>query len=215
MLRFSLAFAVTLTLALSAQAALVKSARSGNWSDAATWDTGKVPAAGDKVLVRTGHTITYDAKSDAVIRGITISGTLTFAPDKDTVLNVGLVKIQAGDEYSEEGFDCDHATSEPKGVRPALLVGTPDVPIAKTALIRLHFVTGMNKESCPAIVCCGGRMDCHGQRMSRTWVKLGKPVKKGDTVLTLAEAPTGWTAGDKITLTATTRQNKVKKTFRP
>src|SRR5262249_49399396 len=120
-----------------------------------------------------------------------------------------------GDEYSEEGFDCDHATSESKGARAALLVGTPDAPIAKTALVRLHFVDGMNKESCPAIVCCGGQMDFHGAPLSRTWVTLGKPAKQGDTVLTLVDAPTGWKAGDKLTLTATTRQNKVKKTFRP
>ncbi len=29
----------------------------------------------------------------------------------------------------------------------------------QTALIRLHYVDGMNKETCPAIVCCGGRWD--------------------------------------------------------
>src|SRR5438045_17906 len=111
MVRFSLSLALALTLTLAVQAAPVKSAKSGNWSEAGPWDTGKVPAAGDKVLIRSGHAVTYDAKSDAVIRGITISGTLAFATDKDTVLNVGLIKIEAGDTYSEEGFDCDHASS--------------------------------------------------------------------------------------------------------
>jgi hypothetical protein len=210
-----------LVLALSATACaappVTKSTKSGPWSAADTWEGGKVPGAGACVLVRGGHTITYDAKSDDVIRGITVSGTLTFAPDKDTVLNVGLIKIQSGDEYSEEGFDCDHAVAESKGPRAALLVGTPDAPVAagKTALIRLHHVEGMNKESCPAIVCCGGRMDFHGQPMSRTWVKLGKPAAKGDTQVTFAEAPQGWKAGDKLVLTATTRQIKTQKTFRP
>ena len=34
-------------------------------------------------------------------------------------------------------------------------------PITKL-LIRLVYFEGMNKESCPAIVACGGRMEFHG-----------------------------------------------------
>src|SRR5207237_6900694 len=115
------------------------------------------------------------------------------------------------------GFDCDHGTPGNRGLTPParLEVGTPDRPIEKTALIRLHYVDGMNKESCPAVVCCGGRMDFHGRPMSRTWVKLGKPAAEGDTTVTLAEPVTGWRPGDRGVLTATTRQNKVQKTFRP
>ena len=41
--------------------------------------------------------------------------------------------------------------------------------------------------SCPAIVCCGGRMDFHGAPLNRTWVKLGATAKKGDTAVSLAE----------------------------
>src|SRR6185503_12192884 len=66
---------------------------------------------------------------------------------------------------------------------------------------------------CPAIVCCGGRMDFHGAPLNRTWLKLGAPAKKGDTVVALEEPVTGWRAGDRVILSATTRQNKLKKTF--
>ena len=61
---------------------------------------------------------------------------------------------------------------------PALLVGTATRPIevGKTALIRLHLVDGLDPQSCPAIVACGGRVEYHGQAMPRTWVKLGEPV---------------------------------------
>jgi hypothetical protein len=72
----------------------------------------------------------------------------------------------------------------------------------------------MDRESLPAIVCCGGRMDFHGMPMARTWVKLGKPAKAGDTSVTLAEPVPGWRPGDIIILTATTRQNKLRKTFK-
>src|SRR5262249_38095849 len=47
------------------------------------------------------------------------------------------------------------------------------------------------------------------------WTKLGAPAGKGDKEVTLAEPVTGWRVGDRIILTATTRQNKQKKTFRP
>ncbi len=198
---------------------LVRSAQSGPWSVPSTWVGGKVPAAGARVQVREGHTVVYDVKSDQVIRSLHVAGTLTFAPGKDTVLNVGLVRIQAGDDMSEEGFDCTGHVAEPDPgkPRPALLVGTPERPIdaGHTALIRLHYVEGMDKESCPAIVCCGGRLDFHGQPLSRTWIKLGAAAKAGDDSVTLAEPVTGWRPGDRVILTATTRQNKVKKTFRP
>jgi hypothetical protein len=214
---------LTLTvLALPAAAAgenLVRSTRSGPWSAPDTWEGGCVPVADDKVQVRTGHTVVYDVAPDLVIRSLHIAGTLTFAPDKDTRLNVGLIRIQAGDSTDEEGFDCTAhiAPGDPKQPRPALLVGTPERPIAAghTALIRLHYIAGMDRESCPAIVCCGGRMDFHGAPMSRTWVKLGATAGAGTNVITLAEGVQGWRVGDRVILTATTRQIKVKKTFRP
>lgn len=199
---------------------VVTSARSGNWSDAATWNAGQVPGADARVLIRSGHSVKYDVVSDQAIRGITISGRLSFATDKDTRLNVGLINIQAGDEYTESGFDCDvpqhqHHHHDSHGHRPALAVGTAGQPIdpSHTATIRLFYAEGMDKQSCPAIVCCGGRMDFHGTPLSRTWVKLGEPVKTGDSTITLAEQVSGWRVGDQVVLTATTRQNKIKKTF--
>ena len=113
--------------AFAADPLVIKSTKSGPWSAASTWEGGAVPGAGARVLIREGHTITYDLKSDAVVRAINVAGTLTFAPDKDTVLNVGLIKIQPGEEYSEDGFDCEGhmAKPEPGKPLPALIVGTP------------------------------------------------------------------------------------------
>jgi hypothetical protein len=192
-----------------AEVAVIRSARSGAWSEAATWDGGKVPAAGTKVQVRLGHVITYDVQAPEylVIRSLHIAGTVTFASDKPTRLNVGLIKIEDSDSTDEEGFDCDAHLDEPVPgrPRPALLVGTPERPIAagSTALIRLTYVAGMNPESCPAIVCCGGRMDFHGAPLSRTWVKLGASAAKGAREVTLGEPVAGWKVGDQIIVTAT------------
>jgi hypothetical protein len=187
----------------------IRSAQSGPWSASATWEGGRVPPASSRVQVRTGHTVTYDLNSHQAIRAIHVAGTLTFAKDKTTRLDVGLIKIQAGDEASEDGFECDAHMPEVdlKQPRPALEVGTQAEPInAKhTATIRLVYFPAHDMQSCPAIACCGGRWDIHGAVMNRTWVKLGENAKPGDTDVTLAETVTGWKVGDRIIITATNR----------
>jgi hypothetical protein len=196
----------------------VQTARSGDWSDTATWDGGAVPGPLARVHIRPGHIVVYDVKSDRPIRAVHVAGSLTFAPDRDTRLDVGVLKVQPGERPSEDGFDCDaHLPKpDPDRPRPALEVGTPDRPIdaGHTALIRLIPVEGQNPQSCPAVICCGGRMDFHGAPLSRTWVKLSAPAQAGDAAVTLSEPVTGWRPGDHIILTATTRQNKIQKTFR-
>jgi uncharacterized protein (TIGR03067 family) len=211
---------------------LIRSARSGPWSSPGTWEGKKVPGAGARVQVRAGHTVTYDVASERVIRSIHVAGTLTFARDRDTRLDVGLIKIQAGDDASEGGFDCDahRKPPDPAKDRPALEVGTANnpIPAGHVALIRLAAVGGLDKETCPAIVCCGGRMDLHGAPLSRTWVKLGATVNasrakkgratgRGDTKIKLAEAVTGWRVGDRIIVTTTTSRSRVnqRQTLRP
>jgi hypothetical protein len=225
---FALTLAATVSLALpvvgssAAEAAdkkadsrpLIRSARSGLWSQPSTWESAKLPAAGARVQVRQGHTVTYDIKSDQAIRLIHVAGTLRFDPKKDTRLDVGLIRIQAGDQASEEGFECDAHVARPDAGKPmpALEVGTPEQPIAAghTALIRLVYFAGMDRQSCPAIVCCAGRMDFHGTPLSRTWVKLGATAKKGDATIKLAEPVTGWKAGARVVITATRYQTYIK-----
>src|SRR5262245_7458631 len=58
---------------------IVRTANSGQWSAAATWEGGKVPAGNVRVLIRQGHRVVYDTKSTKPIRSLTISGTLSFA----------------------------------------------------------------------------------------------------------------------------------------
>jgi hypothetical protein len=203
-----LSFAAFVLLVASSQAAernIVRSTKSGPWEAPATWADGKVPAAGDSVLIRTGHRVVLGSKVEQPIRAIHVSGTLAFDPDRDTLLAVGLIKVQPGESTAEEGFDCEAHVEMPKHgeAKPALEVGTQDSPIRKSALIRLHFLEGMNKESLPAIICCGGRMDFHGTPMSRTWVKLGADAKKGDATVELREAASGWKVGDKLIVTGT------------
>ncbi len=57
---------------------LVRSARSGPWSSADTWEGAKLPGPGARVQIRTGHTVVYDIRSEVVLRSIHVAGTLAF-----------------------------------------------------------------------------------------------------------------------------------------
>src|SRR5690349_14209906 len=119
---------------------VIRSVQNGAWSAPATWDMGRVPKAGDRVLIRAGDEVEYDVVSDQAIRVLKIAGTLRFATDRDTRLDVGLIRVEAGDEVSDEGFDCaGHLPRRIEGAsRPALEVGTEEHPVAPqhAALIR-------------------------------------------------------------------------------
>lgn len=196
----------------------VRSVQDGPWSAASTWESGKMPGEGMAVLIRTGHTVRYDVKAALSIRSLHIAGTLTFATDRDTQLNAGLIRVQQDEEVCEEGFDCDAHLPAAGITRGALLVGTADHPVEAehTALIRLVYFEGMDPQSLPALVDCGGRMEFHGAEMSRTWMKLGSTAAKGAASLTLAEPVSGWKPGDRLVIVSTNRQSKHpdKKTFR-
>lgn len=212
---------ILLSLALHPGAAedgtLIRSSTSGLWSEPSTWEGGVVPGIGARVQVRGGHVVVYDENSDQPIRSIHVAGTLEFARDRDTRLDVGLIKIQAGDDASEDGFACDAhpMMPEPGQAPPSLLVGLPEEPIAegKTATIRLTYFEGMDPETCPGIISCGGRMEFHGTPLQRTWTKLGREAYRNEAVVLVPQTEIAdWKPGDRVVLTGTTRQFGYKKT---
>ena len=193
----------------------IRAASSGSWSNPKIWQPQRVPKDGDRVLVSRGTHVVYDVKSAARIRLVQVVGTLSFARDRDTLLNVGILKVQNSTVCSESGFACDfhdvnkagEPVSPPEGHVPALEVGTQanPIPAKYRARIRLHYFEGMNKKDAPAIACCSARMDLHGAPMSRTWLDLGKTAKPGDRTVFLAEKVTGWRVGDEVIVTGTHR----------
>jgi hypothetical protein len=199
----------------------VRSSHSGRWSDPRTWDGLRVPQKGDYVQIRTGHAVLYDVESDQPLRMVHVAGTLRFDPTRSTRMEVELLKIQAGETTTEDGFDCTlhdappvlTSTSRP---RPALEIGTAATPIpaSVTATIRLVYFPGADRETLPAIIDCGGRWDVHGAPLSRTWVKLAAPAKSGEIRLSLSEHVSGWRVGDHVIVTASAEVDP-QRTFRP
>lgn len=169
-----------LAAAEGTESAIVTSIKSGSWSDPTVWSDGHTPSTGDRVLVRQGHDVLYDVDSSDVIRVVKVAGTLRFATDRNTRLDVGLLRVEAGEEVTEEVFDChdSSASADPTQPRPTLEIGSPNHPIDAqySALIRLTYCEGMNKESCPALIACGGRMELHGAPMKQASVEA-PPVR--------------------------------------
>ena len=88
-----------------------RTAHGGKWSDAQTWEGARQPQAGDFVQVRAGHAVTYDVDSSTALRMLHVAGTLTFSREKNTLLDVGLIKIEPGETTSEDGFNCHDEAS--------------------------------------------------------------------------------------------------------
>jgi hypothetical protein len=190
----------------------IQSIKDGKWSEPETWKPARVPGKGDRVLISRGTFVEFDVKQKSVVRLVQVVGTLSFARDRDTELNVGLLTVQHTDICSEHGFACEFEGAEqgPKTSLdqwPSLIVGTPQSPIPAehSVRIRLHFIEGMNKQDAPAIACCSGRMEIHGSPMSRTWVKLGADAGVGSSTVTLSEDVSGWRVGDEVIVTASHR----------
>jgi hypothetical protein len=197
-------------LSAAADPVIIHSVADGAWSNPATWENGHIPAAGDRVQIRSGHDVRYDVVSEAAIRAIHVAGTLSFATDRDTRLDVGLIRIEAGDEWKEGAPHCHDLPPppDPSTELPALEIGTFDQPVASghKALVRLVAFEGDDPDCLPAIVCVAGRMDLHGAPLGRSWVKLERAAAPGENRLFLADSTEGWQVGDRVVITATNRQ---------
>ena len=190
----------------------IQSVKNGKWSNAETWKPARVPGKDDRVLVTRGTHVEYDVASKEVVRLIQVVGTLRFALDRDTELNVGVLAVKHNEHCSEHGFACEFEGADifPKSADdewPSLLIGTAEQPIPAeyTARIRLHYLEGMDQKDAPAMACCSGRMEIHGTPLSRTWVKLSADVKPGDRSVQISQAVTGWRVGDAVIVTGSKR----------
>ena len=83
------------------------SVKSGRWSDPTTWDLNRTPAAGDQVVIASGHTVTYDVVENSSLDvelgvsassvDIDIYGTLQFDTSATQPLRLrykGLIQIR-------------------------------------------------------------------------------------------------------------------------
>ena len=67
------------------------------WSNASSWDTGKIPLAGENVEIKSGWNMLYDIEESPILNVLQINGRLTFEPAKDLHLRAKYVFVRAGE----------------------------------------------------------------------------------------------------------------------
>lgn len=160
----------------------IRSVGSGLWSDAATWNLGRAPLPGEKVRIAPGHTVTFNIQNTAALGCIGIEGTLSFDPTTNTRLWAGHIMV----------YETGH-----------LQVGTVASPINanNTAEIVIANVA-LNLVSDPkqfgTSILGWGKITMHGAVKTPTFARVSQAPLAGNTTFSLAQAVTGWRAGDKL-----------------
>jgi hypothetical protein len=67
------------------------------WSKAASWPSGKVPVAGEDVVIAPGWNMMLDIADTPIFRMLTVNGRLTFQNDKDVHLHAKHIFVRAGE----------------------------------------------------------------------------------------------------------------------
>src|SRR5262245_57435914 len=76
--------------------------RAGDWNDGGHWEGGRVPMAGDDVvIIAPGAKVTLRG-STPKLRSLTLGGVLTFS-QWDTVLTTGTLTVKSGGWITHEG----------------------------------------------------------------------------------------------------------------
>ncbi len=70
--------------------------RSGDWSDPATWEGGRIPGADAKVLIPAGTMVTYDVDSDVPLETVRVDGHLKWSTTQNTEMLVETIVTTHG-----------------------------------------------------------------------------------------------------------------------
>jgi hypothetical protein len=73
--------------------ATIQSVAGGRWSSPGTWAPARIPTAGDRVLVASGTSVTFDVVQAAALQCVAIDGKLAFDTTIDTRLWAGEVLV--------------------------------------------------------------------------------------------------------------------------
>jgi hypothetical protein len=116
----------------------ITSSASGIWSAGATWVGGVVPAAGDNVVVASGHTVTIDT-TNAVCNDLSVSGTVTF-PD----VNARGLTINGNCSIGATGKFNTFASGNPVGIKYQNIVLYKDLTVSSGGTFDMRRGSGAN-----------------------------------------------------------------------
>lgn len=157
----------------------------GSSSNAQTWG-GRLPKAGEILLVPRGATVIVDSPLPP-LGGIKVEGTLKFA-DKELELRTGFLYVNGGT------LEAGTATKPFAGKLTITLTGKPPQGAGDELGVSLKAFTVMD-----------GVLDLHGQPRALSWTRLGADVAAGAREITLAE-DAGWKPGDRIVIATSSKK---------
>ncbi|MDO5631980.1 MAG: G8 domain-containing protein [Paracoccus sp. (in: a-proteobacteria)] len=161
--------------------------KNGDWFDPGTWYQGRIPDAGAKALIPEGISVHYNGVSDTSLFTVRVDGELSFATASDTRMVVDTLVVS------------------PQG---RLEIGTADDPVQAGVKAEIKIANNGDIDIGwdPALLSRGvishGAAEIHGAEKT-AFVKVATDAMAGDTVLKLAEIPTGWQVGDRLVLSGT------------
>jgi hypothetical protein len=164
--------------------ATIRSVSSGVWSNPAIWSPARVPGAADVVNVDSGTNVTYDLSSTTAIPCLAVNGRLAFRTDRNTLLTVGTMMIM------------------PIG---ALEIGTAAMPVgagftAQIVIANSPINTTTDPEQYGTGLLGFGIVTMHGAPKTPTWTRVAAEPRAGQTTVTLSQAVSGWSVGDRLIL---------------
>jgi hypothetical protein len=165
----------------------VVSARSGDWTDPAVWKGRRAPDANDRVTVAAGHTVTYDATAAAAGVKVDQGATLAFAPERSaTLVSTGNVVVEGRLAMKPASPEVEHRLRF-EGIDEGRFEGGGLDPLESDVGL---WVMGE------------GVLDTEGADKT-DWTRVKGAVAAGATSITLGDPPTGWRAGDDISIAPT------------
>jgi hypothetical protein len=165
----------------------LSSTQSGKWSDPATWG-GRVPASGDTPLISSGHTVVFDVK-DTTVAGVSVSANSVLQFDAANTVTLNSTKN-------------------------VVVLGKLQMTPSSASVIQTIRFTGVNESSFVGggmdvldsdiglWVMGSGQADLIGSTKT-SWLRASGSISAGATSISLEAAPTGWAAGDEITIAPT------------
>ncbi|CAI2373695.1 unnamed protein product [Moneuplotes crassus] len=155
------------------------------WSNPSSWTSGKVPVAGEEVLIEPTWNMLYDLEDSPILKSIEVNGRLTIEnTDKDRILRTYLIFIRKGD----------------------LVVGTEAEPFKASMTFELHgqrsdkdiyFHTKMF-EGGNKVIANTGNMTMYGKSVDIKFTRLAEPAAAGATTIKITDTPSDWKAGDQL-----------------
>jgi Bacterial Ig domain/G8 domain len=167
----------------------VRNVRSGAWSDPATWSGGRLPLAGEPAAILAGTAVTVTGSVQAAGVTVEAGGRLAFDPNGSAELTSTRNVVVNGTLSMRPASSPVVQTIRFTGVDAARIVGGGMDPVDSDVGL---WVMG------------AGQLDLAGTPKT-AWTRAVGSVTAGATEVPLQTAPTGWRAGDDVSIAPTAR----------